>query len=213
MEKKPITWITKNGKHIPIYDEPSEDEKKKEKQIADNESEALEITKRKDYQVIANKSWEDKLSQNERDAIADYTNKTDEEINTALRKKKIPEKLRPIIKNIDSALSKYELSQSIITYRGINVSAFDNGIQVGSSFTEKGYSSTSVDKFIAGDFLKSEKDVLMRIVVPSGKGRGAFIGNVSNKPSEREFLLARDTKFTITKIGQVQGYIMVDVTI
>lgn len=40
MEKKPITWITKNGKHIPIYDEPSVDEKKKDREIAKNEEEA-----------------------------------------------------------------------------------------------------------------------------------------------------------------------------
>jgi hypothetical protein len=42
MEKKPITWITKNGKHIPIYDEPSVDEKKKEREIAGNEEQADE---------------------------------------------------------------------------------------------------------------------------------------------------------------------------
>ena len=44
-EKKPITWITKNGKHIPIYDEPTEDEKKKEREIAGNEKEATEKNK------------------------------------------------------------------------------------------------------------------------------------------------------------------------
>ena len=31
-KREPVTWITKNGKHIPIYaDEASSDEKKKER--------------------------------------------------------------------------------------------------------------------------------------------------------------------------------------
>lgn len=38
---EPITWITKNGKHIPIYaDKPTEDEQRKKKQIEQNENEA-----------------------------------------------------------------------------------------------------------------------------------------------------------------------------
>lgn len=40
---EPITWITKNGKHIPIYaDKVSDDERKKSREIAQNEKEAQE---------------------------------------------------------------------------------------------------------------------------------------------------------------------------
>lgn len=49
-EKKPITWITKNGKHIPIYDEPSADEKKKEREIAGNEAEGAEKNRDTKYE-------------------------------------------------------------------------------------------------------------------------------------------------------------------
>ena len=40
---EPITWITKNGKHIPIYaDKVSDDEKKKSREIGQNEQEGSE---------------------------------------------------------------------------------------------------------------------------------------------------------------------------
>ena len=40
-EREPIAWVTRGGKHIPIFEEgPSAEESKKDKQIADNKSEA-----------------------------------------------------------------------------------------------------------------------------------------------------------------------------
>lgn len=45
---EPITWITKNGKHIPIYADESDDSKRKEKQIMDNEHEAKQIAENED---------------------------------------------------------------------------------------------------------------------------------------------------------------------
>ena len=42
MEREVERWITVNGKHIPIYADEPDDDKRKEKQIADNEREAAE---------------------------------------------------------------------------------------------------------------------------------------------------------------------------
>lgn len=40
-EREPVAWITRGGKHIPIFaDEPSEDEKKKDREIAENAKQA-----------------------------------------------------------------------------------------------------------------------------------------------------------------------------
>ena len=42
-DKEPIAWITRGGKHIPIFaDEPTEDEKNKDRQIAENKKQAEE---------------------------------------------------------------------------------------------------------------------------------------------------------------------------
>ena len=43
---EPITWITKNGKHIPIYaDKVSDDEKKKQREIGQNEQSAKSMNR------------------------------------------------------------------------------------------------------------------------------------------------------------------------
>ncbi len=47
-EREPIAWITRGGKHIPIYaDEPSDDEKKKNMQIQQSKEQAKERTEKK----------------------------------------------------------------------------------------------------------------------------------------------------------------------
>jgi hypothetical protein len=46
-DREPIAWITKNGKHIPIFDEgPTEDEKKKDREIAESKKQADEKNKK-----------------------------------------------------------------------------------------------------------------------------------------------------------------------
>ena len=42
------------------------------------------------------------------------------------------------------------------------------------------------------------KDCIMELFIPSGKGRGAYLNNVSGfQDEEYEFLLARDSKFRV----------------
>lgn len=42
-DKEPIAWITRGGKHIPIFaDEPTEDEKKKDREIEESKKQAEE---------------------------------------------------------------------------------------------------------------------------------------------------------------------------
>lgn len=72
-EKKPITWITKNGKHIPIYDQASNDEKKKDREIAQNEKEK-QLKAVHQYQQV---SWEG-LDASEKKALGDYISSNDD---------------------------------------------------------------------------------------------------------------------------------------
>lgn len=48
-EREPIAWITRGGKHIPIFvDEPTEDEKKKDREIAASKKQAKQKTQEDD---------------------------------------------------------------------------------------------------------------------------------------------------------------------
>ena len=52
-EREPIAWVTRGGKHIPIFEQgPSADETKKDKQIADNKSKATEKQLEDKYKYI-----------------------------------------------------------------------------------------------------------------------------------------------------------------
>lgn len=117
--------------------------------------------------------------------------------------------------NISSAISKFELADNIVTYRGVDLNAFglkggDNifspetikGMEslVGTTFVDKGFMSTSPVKSSAFD-----SDVRMIINVPKGKGRGAWVKPISKLKHENEFLLQKGSGLKISKVTQVDG--------
>lgn len=52
-EREPIAWVTRGGKHIPIFaDEPNADEKKKDKEIAKNKAEGISKNLEEKYKNI-----------------------------------------------------------------------------------------------------------------------------------------------------------------
>lgn len=148
--------------------------------------------------------WEKSLSPHQRYVINDYTADGYSNINSYLRgydngNKYSVDYVKSHIKALDGAIANYEIREPFITYRSIDSAAFvlylnDFSRLEGTEYTDKAFMSTSPD-------LNSpalNKDVLMTIKVPKGKGIGAYI-NEYNGLGETEFLLARDSKFKITK--------------
>ena len=133
----------------------------------------------------------------------DYTGDGYSNINSYLRgydngNKYSIDYIKAQIKSIDKAIASYELAAPIITYRSINSDAFceylDNiEASIGIEYSDKAFMSTSPTL----DSPALNKDLLMTIKLPSGKGIGAYIDGY-NGLGEKEFLLARGSKFRIT---------------
>ena len=110
------------------------------------------------------------------------------------------------IKDIDSLIAAQTLNTPIKVIRGVDGAVFglksydgtgeDLSGLVGSVFRDKGFTSTSV-KYGAGFY-----GVQLEITVPSGKGRGVYVGKESSHPTENEYLLKRNSRFMITGYGK-----------
>ena len=108
-----------------------------------------------------------------------------------------------ISKNMDTAISKFELDEPIQVYRLVSnygVEDFLNEIKKaynnGTTFTDPAYASTSV---VDGSITGIEEGFKFEITVPAGKGYGAWIAPYSPEryTEQNEFLLARGTKFKV----------------
>lgn len=159
--------------------------------------------------------WQNNLSKDEKDSICDYTGGGFYDINQYLRKagdwKAInAEKEEFLIKNIDSAISRYELKDNIIVQRGVMEDALDGLIAqygddssnlIGKIYHDSGYMSTTV---LHGNSVATAKPVVFEIEVPSGKGHGAYVNQLAGQyqDAEYEFLIKRGSKFEITGIDE-----------
>lgn len=152
-----------------------------------------------DYEVEYIKA----LTNDERDAVKDYTLVGYSGVNRYLRGKSeaSPEDLR-LIEELDKAISKFTLKDDILVYRNVGRDAlppygFDIMDLVGKEYNDKAFMSTSVLK----DGAFSRYDVMLEITVPKGKGNGAYINGLSTfKDEEYEFLIKRDATFKIKEV-------------
>jgi len=111
---------------------------------------------------------------------------------------------------IDDAM--YELPNDLTVFRHANKNAF--GVSsldelkdlVGKEWNDKAYLSTSVTNFDAlpvGDE-RHPSQIHIKIDLPKGS-RGAYIAGVSEYPEQNEFLIARDSTFTISDVEIKDG--------
>lgn len=150
--------------------------------------------------------WKSELSEEEEGAIGDYTSNYAYKLNDRLRRGDNPEDLADVME-LDSALSKFNLTENIVTYRGVTSDALESSFGfapsaeyintnlVGTVIQDLGYGSTSTRKGIAQDF---GSDYMFKINIPKGKGRGAYVESMSSSIGEYEFLLKRGYKLKIT---------------
>lgn len=152
----------------------------------------------------AHGQWTSGLSQEEARAIGQYCADGYYDINNYWRKygdwQDInAERVKHQTEMLDGVIARYDLKESIKVYRAIQPEAFESywdDIQriVGTEYTDAGFMSTSPIKTSTA----VNKDCIMELFIPSGKGRGAYVNNVSGfQDEEYEFLLARDSKFRV----------------
>ena len=152
----------------------------------------------------AHGQWTSGLSQEEARAIGQYCADGYYDINNYWRKygdwQDInAERVKHQTEMLDGVIARYDLKEPIKVYRAIQPEAFESywdDIQriVGTEYTDAGFMSTSPIKTSTA----VNKDCVMELFIPSGKGRGAYVNNVSGfQDEEYEFLLARDSKFRV----------------
>lgn len=163
-------------------------------------------------------SWGKDLTQGELEALSDYQNTGFEGINSGLRSGNVSAEHGQTIFAIDSALRRGTLPADVEVYRGMSLEspaarAVAQSWKPGSTFEEKGFMSTSLDKnmahnqFIEGDGPKA------RITVRARKGTHAGYMNAATNDEimagEQEMLLPRGTKYRIISNEQTSGGIHV----
>ena len=147
--------------------------------------------------------WSKQLSDKDYGIIKDYTsNSFYKELNALLRNKPVTKKsglsleaLKERATIIENALDKFDLPQDLVAYR-IMDEGFQDKLKVGEILHDKGFTSTSICKYAE----TKPGYTYLKIHIPKGKGRGAWIAPISWIHDEEEFLLNRGTQFKITRV-------------
>ena len=154
-------------------------------------------------------------------AISTYESSWGDNLNEALRDPQISEDgYKSTIDSLDKAMSiAPPLSEELIVYRGVKGEGlnFFTSKQVGDVYEDKGYTSTSIDAGVAGNFAQKfgyadpkNDGLVFRMRIPAGS-KGIFpsgyhesLYGIIPDTSEAEFLMPRGSKFKIVaKRGKV----------
>ena len=143
--------------------------------------------------------------------LNDYTTGGYENVNEFLNGAFMPEGNNKIFINreieiLDETMSKFELKENITTFRGTNKKHYDK-YNVGDTFTEKVYYSTSVKENNAKEFLSKHKgtdangdlydnSMLVEVRVPKGT-KSLYVGKNGDYKQEYELLLSRGLKYKV----------------
>ena len=152
--------------------------------------------------------WMNDITQNELDRTKYYTGAGYADWNDSLRNDD-GKGYENFTKGLDGAISKFNLDQDIITYRGLSYGAMEamfgeatpsiesiNAMK-GAIVSDKAFLSTSIDKSVAkGSFFSD--GYVFKINVPKGKGRGAYVNKISQHNGEMEFIMHRNTQLKVT---------------
>jgi hypothetical protein len=160
-------------------------------------------------------SWQDQLTDDEADAVEDYTTQDNEVVNAVLRGQEPPkvrgedahEKAKALTEKLDNAIAKSHLTADHVAYRGA-VLPQDMPLEVGSSFVDNGYTSVSLMEGTARTYIPNAKrlptgmrPVLMRVSLAKGT-KAAIPDGLSVSPSETEIIIVRGTRYKITSVKQ-----------
>ena len=114
------------------------------------------------------------------------------------------EMIKQQIKHLDATISEFELNESVVVHRLADVSLL-NFFQIvhanGGYFQDDGFTDTSALHIDA----PSKDFIELKIIVPVGKGRGAYLAPISQFPEECQFTLNCGTIYKILEIKQTEG--------
>lgn len=161
----------------------------------------------------ARKKHTNLMSSDEKSAVLSYSGNNYVNINgnpadgtKGLRKPPPSAENMKKIEKIDAALAKSSFNQAITVHRGVGGKDFYKDLNVGDSYTDLGYVSTSA----GGSAAFSSKPVILTIKVPKGYPAAAI---PSHHDHENEILLRRNSKFKLTSKKEVGGKLLVEVEV
>lgn len=215
MSRKIQRWITINGNHVPIYETTSIDsEEITYHQFEDEEDVKSIMGPSQDawYDTFrpTEPTWED----GQFTSIGRYTRREYNKFNEQLRQgasiSELSDYDQQMVKHLDAAISRFDLSTPIETYRQVRFGSLSDTILIDkdgnllvdkdSIITDKGFMSTTINRSIAGHTITNgtnENTYIMSIQTPARKGIGALLGHASDRPYEKEFLFGRNTRYKI----------------
>ena len=141
-------------------------------------------------------------------AVETYEGKIGYDINEALRDPQISDDgYMNTVTKLDEAIDAIEpISQEVIAYRGVKGNGLDffEKMKTGETYTDKGFTSTTIDPYVAKQFGGVSgyyEGIIFKYKLPAGT-KGIFPSNFTDKSigrdtSEAEFLLPRNSKFKI----------------
>lgn len=144
-------------------------------------------------------------------AVETYEGRIGYELNEALRDPLIgDDEFTGTIKKLDEAIDAIEpIKEELIAYRGVKGNGLDffNKLKVGDIYEDKGFTSTTIDPYVAKQFGGQQpyyEGLVFKYKLPAGT-KGIFPGAFTDKSigrdtSEAEFLLPRGSKFKVTAI-------------
>lgn len=138
-----------------------------------------------------------KLTSDEKKAMYEYTMSGYQDINDFLNNKfEGYDNTQDFIEKIDNAISKYELKENLVTFRGSNKKHYLN-YDVGDIINEKMYYSTSLNENIAKTFFNDKATpIMLEINVPKGTP-SIYVGTNTDYDFEAELLLGRNLKYKV----------------
>lgn len=177
------------------------------------------VSNKEDAFYKSSKDWVEYLTEEERQAIRDYTDSGYLDYNKQLRENDgYPGEYAATIKEINDALETNIRSEDVYAARGIDSNALDALFGqskslddiVGAVFRDEGFVSTTVVYNEADDNFGTSK-VIMRI---PPEINGAYVERLTANPSEFEFLVQPGTSWRVVEAYEKDGfnYIFVEPT-
>ena len=111
------------------------------------------------------------------------------------------EMIKQQVKHLEEAISKFELSANVIFHRLADISLMGFFQEVWANdgyFKDEGFTDTSALHIDAPD----KNFIEVKILVPMGKGRRAYLAPMSDFPKECLFTLNRGTIYKVSEIEQ-----------
>lgn len=165
--------------------------------------------------------WQSRLSPEATKALEAYSrNGTFSLINAPLRTSgelsDVEPYLHGVVADMDKAIASAPAPRELLTFRGVNgkrSTAQWADVKVGDVVVDHGFGSTSADPGVGESFAKGlgvRGGVELRVTVPKGYPAAPVPSAIFG--SEKELLLPRNTKYTVTKVETAPGGKIVHVT-